>query len=554
MSTPVGISDAVYPLQEAYSSAPLAPLWSPDVDGYGRGSMGSTAGYGYYATSIDDRDDGRCVPLYRTEVDLQYQRAQARGLDLVTQVPTTAIEALARYVFGSGWKPTVQPRKGLNVSPELVATLQAMIEDICERNALINGLDLELHARYRQDGEFIASWSMDREGPLLSVHEPDQLTEPQADATLYDYVHQACGVDCSAFVPSWSFGVLSPRRRSEQHLAYFIAYNGSGTDWEVLPESRTVHARRNVVRSAKRGVTDFAVVLDTIRQQAQLLRGTTIGATLQANIAYIEEYAAGVTKDQATAGLDLNNVPKAPLPGTTGPSTPQYLGIKRPGTILKVSQGKQYKPGPMGSERVAGFEIVSQMALRAIGTRWLMPEYMISGDASNANYSSTLVSESPFVKYCESSQQTWGSITSELLWKALYTAWEHGRLDRLGYSIRELKGLCEIVLDWPQVGTRNVTEQLAKLQFGLDRGLIAPNTAAAELGYDYDQEVEAGAKAAPAADPMAMFGAAAGAPAAGTPAAAAQAQPDPATMQAVSEQIVSKIEANWLGRFREAYP
>ena len=40
---------------------------------------------------------------------------------------------------------------------------------------------------------------------------------------------------------------------------------------------------------------------------------------------------------------------------------------------------------------------IVQAGLRALGNRWDMPEYMISGDSSNANYASTLVSGAPFV-------------------------------------------------------------------------------------------------------------------------------------------------------------
>ena len=45
-----------------------------------------------------------------------------------------------------------------------------------------------------------------------------------------------------------------------------------------------------------------------------------------------------------------------------------------------------------------------QAELRAIGSALAMPEYMISGDSSNANYASTMVAEGPAVKTFEEMQ------------------------------------------------------------------------------------------------------------------------------------------------------
>ena len=41
---------------------------------------------------------------------------------------------------------------------------------------------------------------------------------------------------------------------------------------------------------------------------------------------------------------------------------------------------------------------VLQAELRAVASRLVMPEFMLSSDASNANYSSTMVAEGPAVK------------------------------------------------------------------------------------------------------------------------------------------------------------
>ena len=526
MSLPIGITESAERLAEGWGD--LVPFTEyPQFEQWDGGGRY----YGLY-TSIEDRDNGKCRPLYETETDLQRQRAQVRALDVYTAVPSTALEALARYTFGTGWTPSIAARKGLDVSPQVVAYLQALIDNVCEQNNLINGLDLELHARWRQDGEFLATWRPTRDSLQLDVYEPDQLTQPRGASDLDEWLYHTHGIDCSAFEPSWSFGVLTPRRRAEQHLAYFVALDSGATDWDVLPESRTVFARRNVPRIAKRGVSDFLPVLDAIRNAAKLGRNVALGAALQASIAWIEEFAAGTPQDKAQAsGMPSLETTRRPAPaGTTGTSSPIYAKRYEPGTILRTPAGKQYKPGPMGSERNAGFGEAAQMALRSIGARWLMPEAMISGDASNANYASALVAEAPFIKARQSDQQQFGRLLTEALWKAIGTSWQLGRLDRLGLRPDELRRLCEITIDWPEVNTRNVTEQVQKLQFGLDRGLVAPATAAAELGYDHAQEIAAGATVAP------------------TPAAF------PSQFAAAMESMQAPNAADALNRLWEGYP
>src|SRR5690606_7510390 len=120
-----------------------------------------------------------------------------------------------------------------------------------------------------------------------------------------------------------------------------------------------------------------------------VLRNTAEGAAIQASIAYVKEHSAGTSAAQATslAGARLNtvNTQKPALRGGTSPITAKKFG---PGTILDLSNGQKFVPGPMGSERAPNFLAIQQAVLRAVGSRWSMPEYMISGDASNANYAS----------------------------------------------------------------------------------------------------------------------------------------------------------------------
>ena len=71
-----------------------------------------------------------------------------------------------------------------------------------------------------------------------------------------------------------------------------------------------------------------------------------------------------------------------------------------PGTIIDAPSGTTYE-APISSVDPSRVVAAYQAELRAIGARLTMPEYMISGDASNANFASTQVAESPaMVNFC----------------------------------------------------------------------------------------------------------------------------------------------------------
>jgi hypothetical protein len=128
---------------------------------------------------------------------------------------------------------------------------------------------------------------------------------------------------------------------------------------------------------------------------------------------------------------------------------------------------------------------VIQAALRRAGARWCMPEYMISGDASNANYASTLVAESPFVKAAEAQQAFFRRWSREVLWKVLAIAAQSGRLPA---DVAALRRSIEITIETPPIAVRNRKEELEIRQALHAAGILSKRTWAEQSGLDYDRE------------------------------------------------------------------
>ena len=427
-------------------------------------------------TSVTDRSDGRFKPYYDSEVDLAYIRGAARNLSLLTPVASAALDRLAEYTFGPGFEFTAQGQ-----DPQLVELCQRVIDRFVDDVDMVGSLDRELHHRSREDGEAFGYLELGTNGrPTLCMVEPDQIREPGNTRQLEDWLSDFEGVT------SWSFGVRSPANRPAEALGYHLSRDDGGLDWDYIPSRRMCHIKRNVSRNAKRGVSDTFLVVEEIGREAKLRRNMAEGAALQAAIAWILEAPPGTSQASIQTLGASDAVAQYGRQVVGGGQKTQNVQRYKPGTILKPSPGLVYKPGPMGAERNSGFLEVSQYVLRIVGTRWAMPEYMVSGDASNANYASTLVAESPFVKAREADQSFYAREFTALLWKVLRFEHDRGLLTARPWP--EIEALIDIAVQKPSVASRNARELADVSQIQLGMGVVSKRTAARQMGLDWEEE------------------------------------------------------------------
>ncbi|MFG0239843.1 MAG: hypothetical protein ACF8CY_02140 [Gimesia chilikensis] len=476
------------------NSAPLMEAWGDIIDPREMFDLGEpefelTRGRMARSHSrVDDRADGKYLPFYETEHDLNSMRARARNLATFTDLTWGAMESLANYTLGTGFQYTAQAANGAtNVPAEIIARLQAVIDEFLDRNDFVSDVEPDAHDRSREDGDTLLKLEHVGGGRCdVSLVYGENLTEPAAPRQIEEWL-VATGQWDGSHVSCWKFGVHTPKNRTHRHLGYHVVYDGSGNDWEYIPASRAELLKRNVPRSAKRGISDYYPVDADISGEAKLRTNTRTGAAIQAAIAWIREHAAGATEDGISEFVRASSTSQYNKP-VKGGSRSTNVEHMRPGTVKDIPAGMKYHAGPMGSLNSPIFIDVAQMVRRSIGVRWNMPEYMISGDASNANFASTLVAESPFVKARERDQRFYKVKFSSLLWKVVRIAWEHGLFDRWGISFRRLQALCEIHVDAPEVASRDKQQQALTSEVYHRMGIVSPRTIAHEAGYDYDEE------------------------------------------------------------------
>lgn len=497
--------------------------WMTDTPewGYGTG-MGSF--YGPLPSSMLDRRDGAFFPVFRTEQELAQIRGDCHVAGYFSSIAIGAVEALQRYVFGKGFTfdAEVQADHGLTVDAtnltRLVAEVKVVIREFEQQNNLticsgIGSLDCEIDSRIRHDGEAPiilesrlapggVTYGTSGIGVKVQLVEPDQVTQP-ADTWKLD---RWLGL-LDRVPTSWSFGVHTPSRYLDEVLGLHVVYDGVGDEWDYIPNvvghpanprKTCVFAKRNTPRNVKRGLGDFFPIVGDIGREAKLEVRLAKGATLQASIAWVTEQPANINPS-ATNPANIQPL-RGHMSVPTQDGTRQLPVSNYPaGSIVVTPAGRKFLPGPMGAERNPNFLLIANYMLRRIGVRWNTPEYMISGDASNANYSSTLVAESPFVKAREFDQQFHIGVFQQMLWKVLEFYAAAGRFRRLCPDFATLKRLIKVIVTAPEVATRDPQKMAETLATHQDKGWASPETCATKAGYDYQAEQAKGLQ--PVANP-----------------------------------------------------
>jgi hypothetical protein len=115
-----------------------------------------------------------------------------------------------------------------------------------------------------------------------------------------------------------------------------------------------------------------------------------------------------------------------------------------------------------------------------------MPEYMVSSDASNANFSSTLVAGDPFVIYCEQQQAYFGTRFLRIFWKALHNAYIAGRFYQFGVSWSDILKFIDVKAVPPDVAIRDREKETSRRNVLYQNRVISLKQWRQEEGYDPD--------------------------------------------------------------------
>lgn len=383
-------------------------------------------------------------------------RADCRALAVTNEFAINGHENRISYIVGSGHSYRVVEKEGRLVPGHLLTQAQQALDAFVQRNRW-QKRQQEIVRRRDRDGEVFLRFFLDAAGQLLvRFVEPDQVLCPP---------HRADD-------PSASWGVVTDREDVETVLAYLV-------DGQQIDAGEIQHRKSNVDGNVKRGLPLFYPVRKNLRRAEKLLRNMSVLAEIQSAIALIRKHASG-TRDSISQfvadGADASRTDAA-----TGRTS--HFRRYEPGTILDAFAGTSYE-FPASAVDAGRYVAVLQAELRAIASRLVMPEFMLTSDASNANYASTMVAEGPAVKMFERLQHDMIEDDLEVMHRVLHTASATGHLPT------ELAEDLEIQAQPPSLATRDRLREAQADQILVRNGGMSRQTMAARNGLNAQRELQ----------------------------------------------------------------
>lgn len=426
-----------------------------------------------------DGDGGRWSPLGASaggnaarfvpgsERELAEIRDQCRALAVHNEFAINGHENRINYIVGAGHTYLVVPKKRRGVflnknsadadnaaDADLIAAAQDVLDEF-----------LQINRWHKRQQELVRRRDRDGEAFLRFFFAPDGVTrvrfvEPEQIYTPINYASDA----------SASFGIRNDPDDVETVFGYYV-------DERLVDATEIQHRKSNVDANVKRGLPLFYPVHKNLRRAEKLLRNMSVVSEIQSAIALIRKHNAG-TRDSVEqfvrdgADLSARNRPSGAA---------SHFRRYAPGTILDAFAGTDYEFPAAGIDAGA-FISVLQAELRAIAARLVMPEFMLTSDASNANYASTMVAEGPAVRMFQRLQQDMLDDDREVLRRALAHAARRGRLHENALE------RIEIQVTPPTLAVRDRLREAQADQILVRNGAMSAATMSARYGLDPERE------------------------------------------------------------------
>lgn len=307
-------------------------------------------------------------------------------------------------------------------------------------------------------------------------------------------------------------GIESLANDRESVTAYWVKVGNGATDFEKVNAEEMVHIKLQADSDQERSDSVFLPVMKLFRNYEQWLNSRILLNKLRTAIVIIKKVDGG--------GADVNRIANTLSQASnqrTGESKKESI---KGGTVITANQGVSYE---MLSANINAGDVAEdgrniKLSIAA-GTN--TPEY-IYGDASNANFASSLIAESPFVKSIEYWQQVFEYWWGEIYAIVIKNAAKAGMLKEPSDEefIRKVKGVGELKeqadpkqeekmkqimpngkiqlpseiffgmdATWPEIIHRNPKEYTESLVLARGAGWMSDKEASERLGYEYEEQV-----------------------------------------------------------------
>ena len=442
-----------------------SPMWPPS---YQAQQIIRLAGFGQPVMGRRRRGEDR-VLKYTRELLVPV----ARDLEAYNPYTIGLLQTLDTFTLGKGYTYDVITKTDIPI-PGDVAPLVPRWErwaqgylDAWRRRERWWEREAELYRRSKVDGEFFLRY-------FVSNVEYEGVTRPRVTVRPMEpeYIRPPMGGE------EWIDGVLVDLDDVETELAYYF-WNGFDPGEEV-DASEVYHLKNNVVRTVRRGISDFCQAAEIMAEAHKLIRNSVKAAAYRESIVYFTSYsnadatdvdnyiknAADYTAGRWTQGTD----------DTTNVMVREGVGVEH------LPDNQEVASAPTPTTLAPSLDALNA-ALLAVGRRYGFPLWLLSGDTSSNTVATSLAAESPMGRSIDREQSTYGEHLKAMLWHVMVLA---ATEDIAPYPLEALKYL-DLKVTPHNAVPRDRNKETDRRKTLHEAGILDLETWAGEEGYEYSQ-------------------------------------------------------------------
>jgi len=348
-----------------------------------------------------------------SEESLSSARSQSRRFVRYNPHARAIIRNLCKFIIGKG--VTFTPKFDKDPSKaELKAVLDYWAFWVKHENFLRK--QKESVRRLTRDGEFFHRFFENRGNGITRIRfmEPDRVDNPQ------NFNDSNGTINNRSVRGNLSYGIETSRKDIESVFFYYYITGDKTEDYIKIPAKEVIHKKLFADSNRKRGIPFLETMLYDLKSYREWLKDRVVLNKIRTSIALVREVDPKMgSRSQVQSIRDQNKTE-----GSQWESSKQQM-IK-PGTVL-TAKGVQYKfLSPELDARDSATDGRNILLTIAAGAG--LPEYMVTSDSSNANYSSTMVAESPGVREFEDLMDELRDAFIDIWDRVMYGAFTYGKL------------------------------------------------------------------------------------------------------------------------------
>lgn len=439
-------------LADEYES--VAAMNWPDAELVGVGAYGEVD-----KTTLDAIQDNLPFnspswPPYSSLDELGCIREQSRLLATYNEYAKGALKNRCNFIVGYGHTVSIAAKEGFELTDEEKTVALDVIRAFEKRNNW-RKRQRSNQRRLDRDGEVFIRKFRGKEGLILRYVEPEDVVSPDEEKNEYP------------------FGIVYNSADVEDVRGYYVR---TGDAIDLVPANEIQHRKLDDDLDCPRGVPLLMACRRSLAAASKIMRNVTALTKIQSHFALIRKHQqATMTAIQSmvnsTADVRVTN----PISGQA-----KYGREYGPGGVYDMPAGVEVD-FPSQSSRPEQFLPPVAAQLRAAAASVCMAEYMFTADASNANYSSTMMAGGPPVRAFEAAQ--WDMIDDD---RALYDE-ELALAVARGAIPEDLLARIDVKIDAPDPAVNDKLQQAQARVMDKEIG-VSPQTLIAESGRDPETE------------------------------------------------------------------